>query len=53
MHALTVRAAAAAKADLAAQQHVYVATVAALAALLPRESAEGAELDADERALGA
>jgi hypothetical protein len=43
--------AAAARGDVTAQQHAYVATVALLAALLPVENAEGAAMDADERAL--
>lgn len=38
---------------ITAQQHTYVATVAALAALLPVENVEGPELDSDEEALGA
>lgn len=39
--------------DPSAAQHTYVAAVALLAALLPVENAEGAEMDADEQALGA
>ena len=38
---------------ISAQQHTYVATVAALAALLPLENVEGPELDSDEDALSA
>ncbi len=37
--------------DPTAQQHAYVAQAALLAALLPVENAEGAEMDADEQAL--
>jgi hypothetical protein len=44
--------AAAARGDVTAQQHAYVATTALLAALLPVENAEGEAMDADERALG-
>lgn len=36
---------------MTAQQHAYVATTALLAALLPVENAEGADMDADEQAL--